>query len=292
MKLALCCLAFGSLPLSGHVAALAVYTEFQHPPNAAVVDSLHAEVNSIILPLGLGLEWRSLDEHGNRVSGELAVISFKGTCDNSGSPPQAGESRGLAWTHITDGQILPFTDVDCDRIRAFAGSRIKNRVPSDRDRLLGRAVGRVVAHELYHILARRAHHGSGSVDRPEYTARDLVSDDFQFEETECRILQLENSQAIPVGIGNFAGPAGSAKKGEAKFLKERCSVCHGSRGQGTRNGPPLRKGAHSVSAVVLAAQLGIDSAAMCRRAKQLKLPPLSFSADDLQDLVRFLNDLL
>jgi hypothetical protein len=285
VKLALCCLVLGSLPLSGQVAALAVYTDFQHPPNAAVVDSLHAEVDSIILPLGLGLEWRSLDAHGDRVSGELAVISFKGTCDNSGLPPHADDSRSLGWTHITDGQILPFTDVDCDRIRSFTGSRIKGRAPSDRDRLLGRAVGRVVAHELYHILARRAHHGSGSVDRPEYTARDLVSDDFQLQETECRILQLANSQV------DFEGLAGSAKKGEAKFLKERCSACHGSRGQGTRNGPALRKGARPVSSVVLAAQLGIDSAAMCRRAKQLKLPPLSFSADDLPDLVRFLNDL-
>jgi hypothetical protein len=249
-------------------------------------------VDSIILSLGLGLEWRSLDRHGDRVSGELAVISFKGTCDNRGFPPQADDSRGLGWTHITDGQILPFTDVDCDQIRAFVRAQMKATNPADRDRLLGRAVGRVVAHELYHILARRAHHGSGSVDRPEYTARDLVSDDFQLQETECRILKLVNSQSILAGIVDFEGPTGSAKKGEAKFLKERCSVCHGSRGQGTRNGPALRKGAHSVSNVVLAAQLGIDSAAMCRRAKQLKLPPLSFSAGDLPDLVRFLNDLL
>uniref|UniRef100_Q01ZN0 Cytochrome c domain-containing protein n=1 Tax=Solibacter usitatus (strain Ellin6076) TaxID=234267 RepID=Q01ZN0_SOLUE len=292
MKPALWCLAFGILPLPGQVAALAVYTEFQHTPNAAVVDSMHAEVDSIILPLGLGLEWRSLDGHGDQVSGELAVVSFKGTCDSGAQPSHADDSRSLGWTHISDGQILPFTDVDCDRIRAFVRTRINGSDPNDRDRLLGRAVGRVLAHELYHILARRSHHGSGSVDRPEYASRDLVSDDFQLQETECRILQLVNSGAIPSGIADIEGATGSAKQGEAKFLKERCSVCHGPRGQGTRNGPPLRKGAHAVSPVVLAAQLGIDSVAMCRRAKQLKLPPLSISAGDLPDLVRFLNGLL
>jgi hypothetical protein len=288
VKLALWCLAFGIVPLPGQVAAVAVYTDFEHPPNAAVVDSLRAEVDSIILPLGLGLEWRSLDGQGDRVSGELAVVSFKGTCDSGGIPPHAGDSRGLGWTHITDGQILPFTDVDCDQIRAFVRTRMNTTNPAERDRLLGRAVGRVVAHELYHIFARRAHHGAGSVDRPEYTAGELLSD--RLPETECRILQLVDRRAFPASRPRFEAVMGSAKEGRAKFLEKRCSVCHGERAEGTRRGPKLRAGGRSVSSVTLAAQLGIDSQAMCRRAKQLKLPPISFSAADLPDLMSFLHD--
>ncbi len=289
MKLALWCLAFGIVPLPGQVAAIAVYTDFEHPPNATVVDSLHAEVDSIILPLGLGLEWRSLDGQGDQVSRELAIVSFKGTCANGGLPPHAGDSHGLGWTHITDGQLLPFTDVDCDQIRAFVRRRINANDPSDRDRLLGRAVGRVVAHELYHILARRAHHGSGSVDRPEYTAGELLSD--RLPGTECRVLQLVDSRVFPASGPRSEEMTGSAKNGQAKFLEKRCSVCHGPRGEGTRHGPALRIGGRSVSSVMLAAQLGINGQAMCQRAKQLKLPPISFSAADVPDLMSFLHDL-
>jgi hypothetical protein len=60
--------------------------------------------------------------------------------------------------------------------------------PDDREEAFGRAVGRVVAHELYHIFANTQKHGSVGVAKESYTVQDLMSGDFLFDGQEYRAL--------------------------------------------------------------------------------------------------------
>ena len=293
VRLALLCLTLGALPVSGQVAAIAVYTQFQNLPSQSSFASLKTEVASIMAPLGLELEWRSIDSvHGNEVSRELAVVTFKGTCDPGEVPSQRFRAGALGWTHLSNGVIIPFMDVDCDRIRGFVWNAMAGISTTDRERVFGRAAGRVVAHELYHILGRSTHHRSGPVDRPAYSVQELLGDDFGMDEAECRILQLADSRAVAASGAAFGEAVGSAKKGAAKFIEKRCSTCHGAGGEGTRHGPALRSNGQPISDIVLTAMLGIDSRAMCHRADQLKIPPPSLKAEDIPDLLRFLNSSL
>jgi hypothetical protein len=274
--------------MPGQISAVALYTDFQHAPDPEVVAALETEVDSILSPLGLPLDWRPINgARAREVSLEVAVISFHGNCDpHQGAP--VFQPGGLGWTHMSDGQIIPFTDVDCDRIRGFIGGRLSGS-DSIRSKLLGRAIGRVVAHELYHILGRRAHHGSEAAGRPEYSVRELLSDRLEASETQCRVLQLVDEQALPPGMLSSREPGGSAKKGRELFAEKHCPACHGERAEGTHRGPPLHATRESISAVLLAAKLGIDSQAMCRRAEHLKIPAFSLSPGDIPDLLRFLN---
>ena len=51
---------------------------------------------------------------------EIIVVQLKGRCEMD-QTPVAFDERGpdaLAYTHATDGEILPFTEVPCDRLRA------------------------------------------------------------------------------------------------------------------------------------------------------------------------------
>ena len=209
-QLIVLCLTLGTLPGFGEtrqtpVVPIALYTQFEQEPPNAVVEALQDELASIMTPLGLNMEWRSLaGVRGSEVSVELAVVTFKGHCNIAGLMPRNSNPGALGWTHVSDGAILPFSDVDCDRIRLFVQKELLASPADGREELFGRAIARVVAHELYHIFANTAKHVSCGVGKAAYTVQELMGDDFQFEARESDALRgskahaaLENATRTP-----------------------------------------------------------------------------------------------
>src|SRR5579871_4998498 len=118
------------------------------------------EVAKIMSPMGMDIQWRSMDQNkGNELSIKLAVIHLTGRCDAAYLAGEAPHPGALGWTHVSDGAIIPFSDIDCDRIRGFLRDGLLAVPKEDREEAFGRAVGRVLAHELYHILANTPRHG-------------------------------------------------------------------------------------------------------------------------------------
>ena len=193
-KLLLSCLMLAALPASGderqEIMPAILYTTFKQPAPPAVTDALEDEVETIMGPLGRHFAWRSIaSSRGNEISTELAVLTFVGHCDISGIRPRATNPGALGWTHVSDGAILPFSDIDCDRVRVFLQKDLLYIPTAERETAFGRALGRVVAHELYHIFANTSHHGSDGVAKAAYTSQDLLSDEFQFEDREGHALR-------------------------------------------------------------------------------------------------------
>jgi hypothetical protein len=194
LKLVLFCLLAGVFPgwsetREATFAPIALYTQFEQAPPDGVLAALQDEVDSIMAPIGLRFEWRDLGKGGEHVvSAELAVVTFKGRCDTAGLLARSRFEGALGWTHVSDGQILPFTDVSCDQVREFVQKGLLAFPAEDREEKYGRALGRVLAHELYHIFANTMRHGSG-VAKESYNVQDLLADDFQFEAKESRMLQ-------------------------------------------------------------------------------------------------------
>jgi hypothetical protein len=167
-----------------------VYTTFQNGRSELVFEHMKAELAAIMEPIGLWFEWRSLDGNGgNEVSVELVVVTMKGHCSMDAVLPPTGTIGPLGWTHMSDGDVLPFCDLDCDRVRKFIHPMLIGVSQPERDRKLGQALGRVLAHELYHIFANTTRHASGGVAKPYYTAVELVSNHFNFESKESRTLR-------------------------------------------------------------------------------------------------------
>lgn len=202
MRLALFCLLAGVLPAWSETrgapfAPITLYTQFPQAPPGAVLHALQDEVESIMTPIGLRFEWRDLNQTpGYEVSTELAVVTFKGRCDATGLLAHSKSEGALGWTHVSDGQILPFTDISCDRVREFVQSGLLLFRAEDREAKYGRALGRVLAHELYHIFANTMRHGSVGVAKESYSVRDLVEDDFQFQAKESRMLQSSRPRPV------------------------------------------------------------------------------------------------
>jgi hypothetical protein len=167
-----------------------LYTQFAQAPPEAVRHALQEEVDAIMTPIGFHFEWRDMaDEVGSRVSVELALITFDGRCDTAVAAPPAKRGGPLGWTHISDGQILPFTGVSCDRVRDMVQPVLVTSRPELRSAIYGRALGRVLAHELYHIFAQTTHHGSCGIAKESYNMWDLVDAHFKFEEKQSRLLR-------------------------------------------------------------------------------------------------------
>jgi hypothetical protein len=194
----MCGLALAAVPVLGGqpgvalapMAPIALYSGFEQEPPEAVKTALDDELDSIMTPLGLRFEWRDL--HAARMGEpavELAVVSFKGRCDTAGLVRRAATPGPLGWTHISDGSILPFSGVDCGGIRAFLQSDLLALPAAARDAAFGRALARVLAHELYHIFADTTHHGSFGIGKEAYSARDLLAGNFRFENRESKALR-------------------------------------------------------------------------------------------------------
>ncbi|MGP8246701.1 MAG: hypothetical protein ACLQVN_19545 [Bryobacteraceae bacterium] len=154
--------------------SVAVYTQFSEQPPAAVVDAMQRELLTIMQPAGLRFDWRSTAEAEHAPpAAEIAVVTFLGRCDAGDLPPDPADPGPLGWTHVSDGAILHFSDVDCARLRDFLEFGLLHILTPERDALFGRAMGRVLAHEMYHIFANTQRHGTG-VSKATYSVDDLL----------------------------------------------------------------------------------------------------------------------
>ncbi len=127
------------------------------------------------------------------VSGLLVVVKLVGRCDMDGSPvwPRPGP---LGWSHKVNGTVLPFSDLACDNIRGAVQSAMAEGNHLRANILLGRAMGRVLAHELYHIVADTSEHGRDGVAQATLSPRQLTSGLLELEPPEVAAVQYGLSQ--------------------------------------------------------------------------------------------------
>jgi len=189
-------------------AALTIYTRFAHPPSALSIGYMETELDAIMLPFHLRFDWRSLEQaSGHEVVAEVVVVGFQGACRVDTLPPWGSPAGTLGLTHMTDGEILPFADVDCDRIREVMTSALAISPPVERERLLGRAMARVLAHELYHFLVHTTKHASTGIAKASYTAAELASNCLRFDEAQLRIARASSPHRSAGEIPGAAEPA-------------------------------------------------------------------------------------
>jgi hypothetical protein len=189
------------------LARVTLYTQFQQDPTPSLFASIHDELEVIMTPAGVRFDWHPLADAGGRISSRLAVIHFKGACNADGLKPDAGYAGPLGWTHVSDGEILPFIDVDCGGIRLFLQHDLIAVPAAEREEAFGRAVARVIAHELYHLLANTTAHGGSGIGKATYSVGDLLSQTFQFDKKEYASLRLRAVHLEPHRPAQFSAPA-------------------------------------------------------------------------------------
>jgi hypothetical protein len=149
----------------------------------AAIREMGREAAHILKQSGVSLQWQ-LGEPAEAVNGRLIVVKLLGRCDMDG-PPAFPMSGPLGWSHEANGVILPFSDLACDNIRgAVLSAQIVGQLRGNV--LLGRAMGRVLAHEVYHIVADTSDDG---VAQPALSARELTSGQLELQPSEVEAIQ-------------------------------------------------------------------------------------------------------
>lgn len=177
---------------------VAIFLDFEHAAPPAVVAYMEAEVDRILSPSGLQFEWHALNEaEASATFADLAVARFKGACAIRSETLAGRHSTkpiALAATAVADGHVLPFTEVDCHTLTQFLGPEILALPGRDRDRALGRAMGRVLAHELYHIFGETCKHASRGVANAYHSRGDLLAPEFNFRAAESDMFRNFNAR--------------------------------------------------------------------------------------------------
>jgi len=154
--------------------------DFKTPPEPAVESIMESEIRQILEPAQLNLEFRRLAETDSlETFTKIILVRFQGTCHAGWSidPVQLNQPGlldlpALGRTEVSGGRVMPFVHIFCNEVRAFVPtvSRISQ------EQMYGRALGRVVVHELYHALLSTLEHTHGGIARSVQSARDLTRD--------------------------------------------------------------------------------------------------------------------
>jgi hypothetical protein len=158
---------------------------FDNPPALTFITTMQTEVTRLLVPADLRVRWMTPEDLGAQTFTRALVFSFHGDC--RALPAETASERVplpviLAETAVSESTILPFGEVNCDRLRGFLsgegprGAGVESR--------LGLATARVVAHEMYHVLLQTKEHGKTGISRAAHTPSALLSKSLRFDDEE------------------------------------------------------------------------------------------------------------
>jgi hypothetical protein len=163
--------------------------------------ALTAEVNRLMASVGYHVNW---PYHAMNVPGSLIVVTAEGSCSPFSDESSSPENKPLASTQDANGHVLPFVWVKCAELNALLAPGLRaNR--AGQEAKYGRALARVLAHEMFHILAQTPHHAESGIAQSAVTERDLLGHQFEFDQ-ESRAMIRGNRKVA-------TGPQSSSSTG-------------------------------------------------------------------------------
>ena len=175
------CLALAgcALLIPGLVSAstLTVLVDYDRPAAPATVKALESELASIMAASEIRVSLKNRAELADHEQFENVVLfHMRGTCSMKAMPVGAlSDERGpLAMTYSVNGELLPFGEVQCDRVRASVRRTVGLSDPEAHEPEFGVALARVMAHEVYHMVAHTADHSHAGVAKAALSSRELT----------------------------------------------------------------------------------------------------------------------
>lgn len=177
-----CLFLVGTLLSAESPRQLTLLLKFDGQPSTTSMGALDSELRGILAASHVPLRLTLLTEPllGD-VRGELVVFQMRGSCSMQAIPVAAlSDERGpLAMTHMVNGEMLPFADVECDRVRTAVQRTMGSGNSESRQVQYGVALARVMAHELYHMLAKSTVHDARGLTKSGLSSRELSSGNMQ-----------------------------------------------------------------------------------------------------------------
>jgi hypothetical protein len=171
--------------------SLTVVFQFDGPHSEKSFQEMKQELGAILKDSGILIDWRERNQVSSSDSfANLVVVKFRGACKIDPAADLDVESGPLAFTHTSDGAILPFSEVECDRVRSAllrASFPVQNRAHFEI--VYGRAMARVLAHELYHVLAGTESHSHHGLTQRALSGAELASDELELDPDQLNLMR-------------------------------------------------------------------------------------------------------
>jgi len=190
-----------AFPAGGRVAvSLRLRTGTVH---AAAFEELQKELTSLMYNAGIAAQWDDPTDYRD-LNGYIVVVDLEGDCSVPFHAETALVQDGtpIGSTATAENHILPFVSVNCSALDALLAPSLADQPPAVREFVFGRALGRVLAHELYHIVTQSGDHLDSGVARARFSAADLMKSQFEFGE-----IALDRIRASETAAAAFDFPS-------------------------------------------------------------------------------------
>jgi hypothetical protein len=148
------------------------------------IKTFRRELDALMRSAGYRLEWREAGSHPEAESAFVTVVELRGICqpasDLAARTVSPASEFSLGSTAVSDGQVLPFSWVNCEALTRVLAPALVAQHPARRDYLYGRAIARVVAHELYHVLTNQREHSATGLAKARFSVDELMANRFEF----------------------------------------------------------------------------------------------------------------
>ncbi|MEP7352554.1 MAG: hypothetical protein ABI824_04920 [Acidobacteriota bacterium] len=183
--------------MSVPVATVGVYLKVDASASNLSLESMRLELRDLMAETGFNLVW-TRDTSSPRVD-TLIVVDLRGSCRAGANKTSNLENHsGLASTNVTEGKILPFSWVDCAALDHLLRPALVHQSLDQRDETYGRAMGRLLAHEFYHILAQTEQHTHSGITKKSFSQADLLANHLDFAPDAVARLQPVREPSMPL----------------------------------------------------------------------------------------------
>ncbi|HUB81688.1 MAG TPA: hypothetical protein VMB03_22975 [Bryobacteraceae bacterium] len=182
---------------------LAVYLSTSPNQPAAPVDTMKRELSAIMQSAGYRVLYRDPRAPDPQAQfSALVVLEMRGTCGmpfgNYRLERAVASGASLAETSVSDGIVMPFSRINCANLTRLIGPVLADEAGAQRDYLYGRALARVAAHELYHVMMGSREHAHQGMAKASFSVNDLLDDRFEFDRAALVLMRRKAAAWQPI----------------------------------------------------------------------------------------------
>lgn len=183
-------LASGLL-LADERVRVALVVEFPSSVPETTRVAMEQELRQSVAVEWMGIEWREARQYDSATAYDRVVmVKVMGRC-RAEDADTSRRGTSLGFTHVSDGHVLPFIEIDCDRVARAIQKRVFPVGTLAPAPALGRALGRVAGHELYHALAETEVHGSHGLAQPHFGEFELLLSPMSLDQADQLRIQAQ-----------------------------------------------------------------------------------------------------
>src|SRR5437762_2775129 len=103
---------------AGTSRPLTLLLQFDGDRSGISLDEMKRELTTLMDTVGIRIDFRLKEDLASSDPiNDLVVVRFKGDCRMEPIPIPYDERGPLAFTHTSDGHVLPFSEVACNRVK-------------------------------------------------------------------------------------------------------------------------------------------------------------------------------